>query len=139
MYGTGKPISQIQELLNCGESSLRDWVHKYQQGGVSALASGYQQSARNASKLTLDQQADLTERLHAYRPDQLMAGAGQFWTVSDLQRAVEQWYGVVYLHEGSYRNLFHRCGFSYQRTEKVYKSRPCEADLAEFEAELEKK
>ena len=139
MYGTGKSISHIQEMLNCGESSLRDWVHKYQQGGVTALAADYQQSARNASKLTVDQQADLAERLHNYRPDQVLASEGKFWTVSDLHMVVEQWYGVVYQHEGSYRNLFHRCGFSYQRAEKVYKSRPSEADLAEFEAELEKK
>ncbi|MCL4876314.1 MAG: winged helix-turn-helix domain-containing protein [Anaerolineae bacterium] len=58
--------------------------------------------------------------------------------MGDLKRAVEQWYGVVYEDEGSYRHLFHRCGFSYQRTEKVYKSRPGEVAVAEFEAELEK-
>jgi transposase len=139
MYGTGKSLSSIQELVGCSESSLREWVYKYQQGGVVALATGYHKSARNASKLSTTQQADLRERLHTYRPDQVLAGAGQFWTVRDLQTVVEQWYGVMYQDEGSYRNLFHRCGFSYQRAEKVYKSRPSEVDLAAFAAELEKK
>jgi transposase len=48
-------------------------------------------------------------------------------------------YGVIYQDAGSYRNLFKRCGFSYHRTERVYKSRPSEVELAEFEAEVEKK
>ena len=95
-------------------------------------------------KLTGDQQADLHTRLHEYRPDQVLPeevrlSAGQFRTVSDLMVVVEQWCGVTYQDTGSYRSLFKRCGFSYHRAERVYKSRPSEADLAEFEAELEKK
>ncbi len=31
-----------------------------------------------------------------------------------------------------------RCGFSYQRTEQIYKSRPSVQEVADFEAELEK-
>ena len=57
----------------------------------------------------------------------------------DLQVAVEYWYGMVYEDQGSYRNLFRACGFSYHRAEKVYKSRPQEVKVAQFEAELEKK
>jgi putative transposase len=142
LYGTGMPIGQIMDIHNCGESSIREWVQKYQQTGLSGLRSNW--STQNASKLTGEQQAELRTRLHEYHPDQLMpaevrVSAGQFWTVSDLMVVVEQWYGVTYQDAGSYRNLFKRCGFSYHRAERVYKSRPSEADLAEFEAELEKK
>jgi transposase len=142
LYGTGVAISQIMDRLGCGESSIREWVTKYQRGGLEALCS--QWSTDNASKLTEAQRADLSQRLHQYRPDQafpreVRISAGKFWTVSDLQIAVQHWYGVSYKDEGSYRNLFHRCGFSYQRTERVYKSRPSDAEIAEFEAELEKK
>jgi transposase len=142
LYGTGTAIGQIMDLHNCGESSVREWVRKYQQGGLPALHSNW--STQNASKLTGDQQADLQTRLHEYRPDQVLPAAvrlsaGRFWTVSDLMIVVEQWYGVTYQDAGSYRNLFKRCGFSYHRAERIYKSRPSEADLAEFEAELEKK
>ena len=142
LYGTGVAVTQIMDMLGCGESSLREWVSEYQQGGLDALRS--QWSTQNASKLTEAQLADLTERLQQYRPDQVLASSarshtGKFWTVSDLQIAVEQWYGVVYKHDGSYRNLLHRCGFSYQQVERVYKSRPSATEIAEFEAELEKK
>jgi transposase len=64
---------------------------------------------------------------------------GQFWTVSDLQSVVKAWYEVEYSTLGSYRLLLHECGMSYQRTEKVYRSRPNRQMVADFEAELEKK
>jgi transposase len=142
LYGTGMSIAQIRDIHNCGESSIREWVQKYQQAGLSALRSNW--STQNASKLTSEQQADLRTRLHVYRPDQLLpaemrVSEGRFWTVSALMIVVEEWYGVTYQDAGSYRNLFKRCGFSYHRAEQVYKSRPSEAEVAEFEAELEKK
>jgi transposase len=65
--------------------------------------------------------------------------AGQFWTVSDLEVAVQQWYGVSYRSPRSYVTLLHACGFTYQRAEKVYRSRASEHEIADFEAELEKK
>lgn len=142
LYGSGLPISQVMAVTGNGESTIREWVQKYQAGGVAAL--GWQGSGQNASKVTVGQRSDLAERLHQYRPDEVLAPAvrlsqGRFWTVSDLRLVVEQWYGVVYQDAGSYRQLLHRCGFSYQRAERVYKSRPRAADLADFEAELEKK
>jgi transposase len=142
LYGTGMTIKQIMDIHNCGASSIREWVQKYQQGGLCALRSNW--SSQNASKLTREQQAGLRTRLYAYRPDQLLAAEvrvseGRFWTVSDLMIVVEQWYDVTYQDTGSYRNLFKRCGFSYHRAEQVYKSRPSEAEVAEFEADLEKK
>jgi transposase len=142
LYGTGLPITQVMAVTGNGESTIREWVQKYQTGGVAAL--GWQGNGQNASKLTVGQRTDLVERLHHYRPDEVLSPAvrlsqGRFWTVSDLQLVVEQWYGVVYQDAGSYRHLLHRCGFSYQRAERVYKSRPSAADLADFEAKLEKK
>lgn len=142
LYGTGMTLRQIMDIHNCGASSIREWVQKCQQGGLLALRSNW--SSQNASKLTRDQQADLRTRLHAYGPDQLLpaelrVSEGRFWTVSDLMVVVERWYDITYQDAGSYRNLFKRCGFSYHRAEQVYKSRPSEADIADFEAELEKK
>ena len=62
---------------------------------------------------------------------------GQFWTVEDLHRAVERWYGVSYRSRTSYHRLLDLCGFSYQRPTKTYKSRS-EAKVSEFEIQLEK-
>jgi transposase len=78
-------------------------------------------------------------RLQQYRPVDLHLSGGEYWTVSDLRVAVEQWFGVVYADETSYQTLLHQSGFSYQRSSKIYRSRPNEATLAQFEAELEKR
>jgi transposase len=72
-------------------------------------------------------------------PPEVRISHGTFWTVSDLHLAVEEWYGVSYQSNDSYHHLLAACGFSYHRTERVYRSRPAEADVAAFEAELEKK
>jgi transposase len=142
LYGTGMSIEQIKDIHHCGESSIREWVQKYQQTGWSGLRSNW--STQNASKLTDEQRADLRTRLHEYRPDQLLPAdvrlsEGRFWVVSDLMMVVEHWYGVTYHDASSFRNLFKRGGFSYHRAEQGYKSRPSEAEVADFEAELEKK
>lgn len=59
--------------------------------------------------------------------------------VSDLRLVVQQWYQVSYRSEDSYLKLLHECGFSYQRAERVYRSRSTEQQIADFEAQLEKK
>jgi len=144
LYGSGRTVADIMDVTGCTESSLRRWVHQYREQGLSRLRTDYSARAQNSRKLTETQGDDLQQRLHHYRPDQILApevriASGKFWTVSDLAIAVKQWYGVIYKDRGSYRNLLQRCGFSYQKAERVYKSRPSEAEVAEFEAELEKK
>ena len=64
---------------------------------------------------------------------------GEFWTVSDLRIVVERWFAVTYQSETSYRNLLHRCGLSYQKVERVYRSQPSAEQVAEFEGQVEKK
>lgn len=144
LYGSGRSVADIIDMVGCGESSLRLWVQQYQQGGLASLLAQYETSSQNARKLSVEQEADLCEKLHEYRPEQVLAtqachGTGQFWTVEDVKAVVALWYEVSYADKGSYRQLLHRCGFSYQRSEQIYKSRPAEAVIADFEAELEKK
>jgi transposase len=144
LYGSGYQLRAIMDMIGCAESSLRIWVIAYTRLGVEGLLSHYERSRQNASKLSREQEADLREKLHTYRPDQVLGhesgqGSGQFWTVEDVKRVVEHWYGVSYGYIGSYRNLLRRCGFSYQRSEQVYKSRPSARAVADCEAELEKK
>jgi transposase len=144
LYGRGIAMTQIMDMTGCAESSIREWVQNYKQDGIVGLRPHYERSAQNASKLTEAQRAEIERRLQQYRPDQVLSptlrvSQGQFWTVSDLEMAVEDWYGVIYQDQGGYRHLFHRCGFSYQRAERVYKSRPSAVEITQFEAELEKK
>lgn len=142
LYGTGSPIQDIMTIVQCGESSVRQWVQRYKQAGLSGLQSQWQ--GGNANKLTPEQRADLKQRLHGSRPDQIIepdirVDQGQFWTVSDVRIVVERWYGVTYCSDDSYRHLLHASGFSYQRTEQVYRSRPNDVAVSDFEAQLEKK
>ena len=144
LYGTGYDLPTILDVVGCGESSVRIWAMQYTQMGIEGVLSHYDKSAQNARKLSLEQENDLCDKLRQYRPIDVLSeaachGTGDFWTVEDLKQVVTQWYGVTYGHASSYRRLLHRCGFSYQKVEQIYKSRPSAVDVAEFEAELEKK
>jgi len=141
-YGTQVPIQQITQVIGCSQDMVREWSQRYTKGGLEGMRS--QWATQNAAKLTVEQKAEIKRRLHEHQPDDLLStevriNQGAFWTVSDLQVAVKQWYGVVYQSEGTYRRLFHHCGFSYQRTEAVYRSQADEQKRAEFEQNLEKK
>ena len=144
LYGSGMAVALITDLVGCVESSVRLWVQLYHRDGLAGLTDHYDRSAGNAHKLSAEQRADLRQRLHATRPDQVLSATvrvspGQFWTVSDLRLVVNRWYGVVYADPSSYRALLHQSGFSYQRAERVYKSRPNAVAVADFELALEKK
>ncbi len=141
-YGSQVPIRQIMEVVGCSQDVIRHWSRRYTQGGLDGMRS--QWASQNAAKLTVEQKAEIKQRLHAHAPNEVLSAEvrisqGTFWTVSDLQVAVKQWYGVVYKDEDSYRRLLHHCGFSYQRTEAVYRSQANEHKRAEFERQLEKK
>jgi transposase len=142
LYGTGHSVAAIRELTGCSWRALMDWCRAYRQSGLDGLESKWQ--GENALKLSREQRRELREKLHTYRPDQLLSAEvrihqGQFWTVSDLKLMVEQWYGVSYHSETSYRRLLHECGFSQQQSTVHYRSRPNDQVVADFEAELEKK
>jgi putative transposase len=137
LYGSGVRLATIMELVGAGESSIRQWAMAYRAQGIEGLRSKWQ--GNNARKLTLEQQVWVKERLQHYRPVDLRLSEGIYWTVSDLRMAVESWFGVVYQDETSYQRLLHSSGLSYQRVAKVYRSQPSAAEIAQFEAELEKK
>jgi len=136
LYGSGVNLRDIMTMVGAGESTIRQWAMSYRSEGVTGLSSKWQ--GKNANKLTDEQRQQLKERLHTYSPIDLQISQSAYWTVSDLRVAVENWHGVVYQDDDSYQKMFHVSGFSYQRTAKVYRSRPSEVSIAEFEAELEK-
>jgi transposase len=137
LYGSGIGIAEIQEMVGAGESTIRQWAMAYRAAGLAGLRSKWH--GKNANKLRDEEREQIKQRLHQYRPVDLHLSTREYWTVSDLRIAVEQWFGVIYRDETSYQILLHKSGFSYQRTTKIYRSRPGEVALANFEAELEKK
>lgn len=142
LYGTGYAVADIRNVVSCSWRALMEWCQAYRAQGVSGLHSHWQ--GDNALKLSRVQRAELKAKIHAYRPDQVIApdlriSQGQFWTVSDLKIVVQRWYTVTYQGESSYRRLLHECGLSQQQTERQYRSRADEQTVADFEALLEKK
>ena len=140
LYGLGYPVAAITEICGCPRSTLMMWCQTYREGGIAALDD--QRVGGNSAKLTPSQVSDLSSKLRLYTPRSLFgpdaaSNDGQCWTVVDLERAVQFWYGVSYQSVVSYYNLFARCAFSYHQPCKVYKSRN-EAAVMEFETQLEK-
>lgn len=140
MYGLGYPVDEICQITSCNRTSLMEWCAKYREQGIEGLTD--HRGGPHRAKLTGEQVAEVAEKLHQYTPyglfgPQAYTASGQHWTVEDLARAIEGWYSVTWKSRSSYRELFAQCGFSYQRTEKVYKSRR-ERDVMDFEELVEK-
>lgn len=141
LYGTGWPVAKILEITGCTWRSLLRWCRDYRQRGRASLAD--QRTGGNRALLSAAQRTEIAVKLRQYTPSDVFGpahqtpSAGAYWTVLAVRRAVEQWTGVVYQDAQSYRNLLHACGFSYQRTERRYRSRK-EAAVATFSEQLEK-
>ena len=121
LYGEGYAEKEIEQIIR------KDWL----------IMSWWQQ--RQLSKLQIE---ELQEKLHQYTPKELYGANastvdGQFWTIEDLSHMVRERYGVEYKSRTSYTSLLRLCGFSYQKTEKVFKSRS-QTKVADFEEQFEK-
>ena len=141
LYGEGYPVEEIMQIAGCSRTSLMEWCRAYRadrsQGLVDKRIGG------NRAKLSKLQIEALQQMLHEYTPKERLGPKastvdGQFWSVEDLALVVREQYGVEYQSRTSYSQLLHLCGFSYQKTEKVFKSRR-ETQVADFEEQLEKK
>ncbi len=140
LYGSGYAVTQITEITGCSRTSLLDWCRIFRAHGVAGLCDG--RRGGNRARLTPDQRETVRANLHQYTPRQLFGPEtatldGAFWTVPDLKRAVQAWFGVTWQSPRSYLALLADCGFSYQRTQKVFKSRN-EREVVAFEEQLEK-
>ncbi len=140
LYGEGYEEKEIERITGCGRTSLMEWCRAYRadpsQGLVDHRAGG------NSAKLTKWQIEELQEKLHQYTPKEVFGANastadGQFWTVEDLIHGVRDQYGIEYKSRTSYTSLLSLCGFSYQKTEKIFKSRS-QTKVADFEEQVEK-
>ena len=140
LYGEGYSEVEIEQITGCSRTSLMEWCRAYRadpsQGLVDKRLGG------NRAKLSKWQTEELQQMLHQYTPQERLGSRarpsdGQFWTVEDLALVVRERYGVEYQSRTSYNRFLHLCGFSYQKTEKIFKSRS-EAKVSDFEEQLEK-
>ncbi len=140
LYSQNYRVAEICQITNCHRNSLMEWCRKYRQQGVAGLTD--HRGGPHRAKLSVEQVEALSQKLEMYRPHDVFGPeshttGGQHWTVEDLAEAIQRWYGVVFESRSSYRGLFACCGFTYQRTEKVYKSQR-ERAVMDFEAQVEK-
>ena len=117
-----------------------EWCRAYREDHSQGLVD--KRSGGNHAKLNRLQIEELQQTLHQYTPKERLGPKastvdGQFWSVEDLALIVREQYGVEYQSRTSYSRLLHLCGFSYQKTEKVFKSHST-TKVADFEELLEK-
>ncbi len=141
LYGTGWSVADIIEVTGCTWRSLARWSQEYRQIGRESLAD--QRIGGNRALLSTAQREEIAKKLRQHTPNDIFGpehqtpNEGKYWTVAAVRRVVEKWTGVVYQDPQSYRDLLHECGYSYQRTERRYRSRK-EADVMAFSEQLEK-
>jgi len=140
LYGEGYGVDEIMQITGCSRTSLMEWCRAYREDHSQGLVD--KRAGGNRAKLSKLQIEALQQMLHQYTPKERIGPRaitpdGQFWSVEDLALIVREQYGVEYQSRTSYSQLLHRCGFSYQKTEKVFKSRS-ESKVADFEEQLEK-
>jgi transposase len=140
LYGEGYTEKEIEQITGCGRTSLMEWCRAYRADHLQGLVD--HRKGGNSAKLDKLQIEELQQKLHQYTPKELFGtkastSDGQFWTVEDLIHVVREQYGVEYKSRTSYISLLRLCGFSYQKTEKIFKSRS-QTKVADFEEQLEK-
>lgn len=140
LYGEGYPEEEIEKITGCSRSSLMEWCRAYREDHSQGLND--KRIGGNRAKLSKLEIEELQQMLHQYTPKERLGAKassvdGQYWSVEELAHIVRERYGVEYQSRTSYTHLLRLCGFSYQKTEKVFKSRN-ELKVAEFEEQLEK-
>jgi transposase len=140
LYGEGYLEAEIEQITGCSRTSLMEWCRAYREDPSQGLVD--KRAGGNRAKLSQLQIEALQQILHQYTPKERLGAkastlTGQYWNVEDLAELVRVHYGVAYQSRASYIQLLHVCGFSYQKTEKVFKSRN-EMKVVDFEEQLEK-
>jgi transposase len=142
LYGSGTDMRVVEQVSGAARRTVADWVKAYQEIGIEGLKPGWK--GGNHRKLSTEQRVECRQRIQQMTPAQALSGqtdvaTDSFWRVETLAAAVENWYGVRYLSSESYRLLLIEAGLSFQQPEGIYRSRPSDAVIADFEANAEKK
>jgi transposase len=140
LYGEGYVEEEIERITGCSRTSLMEWCRAYRADPSQGLVD--HRRGGNSAKLDKLQIEELQQKLHQYTPQELFGtkastADGQFWSVEDLIHVVREQYDVEYKSRTSYISLLRLCGFSYQKAEKIFKSRS-QIKVADFEEQLEK-
>ena len=140
MYGSGLDMKLVKQVTGAARRTVSDWVKAYQQLGLAGLKPGWK--GGNNRKLSDAERETVCTRLQQMTVEQALPaaegnGRDVFWSVETVEKAVERWYGVRYASREGYRQLLIEAAFSFQQPEGIYRSRPSDAVVADFEADAE--
>lgn len=118
--GTGWSFEEVADILMIDEETLRNYVNRYQKGGVKELIAYYYKGS--SPKLSKEELIQLDEHLQK----------NTYLTVEAIIAYVERIYGVNYSVSGM-TDILHRLNFTYKKSKLV----PAKADKEKQEKFLE--
>ena len=104
----GMSRANAARLGGMDRQTLRDWVHRFNEGGPAGLKDSW--SKGNPPRLAAEQLAELAELVET-GPDRAAHGVVR-WRRIDLQRVVAERFGVSY-HERTIGKILKQLGFAH--------------------------
>ena len=121
----GDPRSEAAERSGMDRQTLRDWVHRYNDGGIDGLKS--RSSPGRAPRLTDAQKAELKALVIA-GPDPEHDGVVR-WRCADLQAVIERRFSVQ-VHESTVGKWLHQLGLTRLQPRPVHPKKDPAAEQA---------
>ena len=118
--GTGWSFEEIADILMIDEETLRNYIKRYQKGGIQELITYYYQGS--SPKLSKEELIKLDEHLQE----------NTYLTVDAIIAYVKETYGIDYSISGM-TDLLHRLDFTYKKSKLV----PAKADANKQQEFLE--
>lgn len=112
----GLAASRIGTILFRAHFSVRHWIHRYQEAGMSSLFPRYRGNT-NANKLTLQQKEQISSELK--KPPSEYGLPFSFWTTRGLKKWIKTEFGVVYESDRSYHYLLRFSALSWKLPDKL--------------------
>ena len=106
LLGSGWSVTQVAEVLLIDETTVRNWLEKYQQGGETELLAIHYQGKEPS--LTDEQQEQLAKHLDE----------NTYLDSNAIRHHIEKTYNVKYSPSGI-KDLLHRLGFVYKKPKHV--------------------
>jgi transposase len=110
--------SEICQIVEKSPRSIGGWVWRYNKKGLAGLRTKPYQG--NHRLLTNTQKATIKQLITHKTPEELSL-SGRLWTIPLVEQLVWQQFHLRYKDQDSYRRLFHWCGFTFHKPNKVNK------------------
>ena len=137
LYGSGEPLETVKKVVQASERSIRRWTEGYRAAGVVGLARP--KMTGNHRTLSVEQRAAVLTTLREQTPASVGVSECAYWSVTAVAALVRSRFGLEYAAPSGYHALLREAGLSYQKVAKVYRHRPPQTVIADWEADAEKK